>query len=103
MQTNRTSYAVYHSVHDNFYWISHFADPLFTNHLATGLIWIKLALMLSTEPVLPFDPRDYAIVIGEIFQNLKDSNGHILDAQGISLCEHLIAKFVVPYTSTEIN
>ena len=87
LQANRTLYAVYHSVHDNFYWMSEFGDPSFTHHLATGLVWIKLALILSTEPVLPFDPRDYAIVIGEIFQNLKDSSGDILEAQGISLCE----------------
>ena len=97
MQANHTLYAVYHSVHDNFYWVSHFADPTFSHHLATGLVWIKLALMLSTEPVLPFDPRDYAIVIGEIFQNLKNSSGDILDAQGISLCELLMAMIICVY------
>lgn len=90
MQTNRTSYAVYHSVHDNFYWMSMFADPSFSYHLATGLVWIKLALTLSTEPVLPFDPRDYAIAIREIFETLKDSSSDVLEEQEISLCERMI-------------
>ena len=87
MQANRTSYAVYHSVHDNFYWMSHFGDPSFSHHKATGLVWIKLSLILSTEPVLPFDSRDYAIAIGHIFQNLKDSSGELLNKQEISLGE----------------
>ena len=87
MQANRTSYAVYHSVHDNFYWMSHFGDPSFSHHKATGLVWVKLSLILSTEPVLPFDPRDYAIAIGHIFQNLKDSSGELLNKQEISLGE----------------
>ena len=77
-------------MHDNFYWMSHFADPSFSHHLATGLVWIKLAFMLSTEPVLPFDPRDYAIVIREIFENLQNSSSDILEEQGISLCERII-------------
>ena len=107
MQVNRTSYAVYHSVHDNFYWVSNFADPSFSHHLATGLVWIKLALMLSTEPVLPFDPRDYAIVIREIFQNLKDSSSAILEEQEISLCEstatYMICMLGRVYLSTEVS
>ena len=87
IQANRTAYAVYHSVHDNFYWVSHFGDPTFNHHLATGLVWIKLALILSTDPVLPFDPRDYAIAIKDIFENLKESSGDVLSGQGISLCK----------------
>ena len=89
MQVNRTAYAVYHSVHDNFYWMTHFGDPSFSHHLATGLVWIKLALIISTDPVLPFDPRDYAIAILDIFQNLKNSTGELLSQQGISLCKKL--------------
>ena len=89
VQANRTSYAVYHSVHDNFYWMSNFGDPTFSQHLAAGLIWIKLALILSTDPVLPFDPRDYAVAIEDIFQKLQNSSSDLLTEQGISLCKKL--------------
>ena len=68
--------------------MSNFGDPTFSYHLANGLIWIKLALILTTQPVLPYDPRDYAIAIQEIFQNLKDSNGDLLDQQGIPLSKN---------------
>ena len=85
LQVNRTNYAVYHSVHDNFYWMSHFCDPSFNYHLTISLIWMKLALILSTDPVLPFDPRDYAIALDEIYQNLSKERSDILYGQGISL------------------
>ena len=89
VQANRTSYGVYHSVHDNFYWMSNFGDPTFSQHLAAGLIWIKLALILSTDPILPFDPRDYAVAIEDIFHKLQNSSGDVLSEQGISLCKKL--------------
>ena len=85
MQTNDTSYAVYHSVHDNFYWMSHFGDPDFSHHLAIGLVWIKTAMLLTTTPVLPYDPRDYALTVQDIFTGVMSQYGNVLKQQGISL------------------
>ena len=77
--------------------MTHFGDPTFGYHLANGLIWIKLALMLSTNPVIPYDPRDYAIAIGEIFQGLKDVNGDVLNGQGISLCKQNTCTYLITH------
>ena len=89
LQANATDYAVYHSVHDNFYWMTHFGDPDFSHHLAIGMVWIKTAMLLTTTPVLPYDPRDYALRVTEIYNNLAKQYGSILNEQGISLGEVL--------------
>ena len=81
----RYAYQVYHSVHDNYYWMSHFGDPSFSHHLALGLVWIKVAVMLSTQPILNFDPRDYAIVVRDIYNGVEETYGQLLKDQGISL------------------
>ena len=65
--------------------MSNFADPQFTHHKALGLLWTKLALTLSNTPVLPFDPRHYAIGVHEIFENLEKEYGATLIMQGIRL------------------
>ncbi len=85
VQANRKSYDVYHSVHDNFDWISRFADPTFSYHLAMALVWSDLAIALSTTPLLPFDPRDYAGAMNRIYKNLEEEYGELLEAQNISL------------------
>jgi hypothetical protein len=44
--------------------------PSFSHHLALGLVWIKVAIMLTTQPILNFDPRDYAIVVTDIYDSM---------------------------------
>ena len=78
---------VYHSVHDNFYWMQHFGDPGFSRHLASGLVWAKTAILLATTPVLPYDPRDYAIALNRIYSGLVQQYGTVLQQQSISLGE----------------
>ena len=87
MQSNRTGYAVYHSVHDNFYWMKHFGDPDFSHHLASGLVWVKTGILLATTPVLPYDPRDYAIALTRIYDGLVQQYGTVLQQQNITLGE----------------
>lgn len=78
-------YDVYHSVHETFNWISQFADPDFSRHLAMALVWSKLAMALATTPLLPFDPRDYAGALSRIYGNLEEVYGDELAAQNITL------------------
>ncbi|KAL5481832.1 hypothetical protein EMCRGX_G022084 [Ephydatia muelleri] len=82
---NTTSYAVYHSVHDNFYWMTNFGDPSFTHHQAMGLMWFKTAILLATTPVLPYDPRDYAISLQNILASFVQQYGAVLQNQNISM------------------
>ena len=89
---SRYAYAVYHSVHDNYFWMSHFGDPTFSHHLALGLVWIKVATLLTTTPVLNFDPRDYAITVMDIYDGVEKLYGELLKQQGISLGKEAIDK-----------
>ena len=87
VQENATDYAVYHSVHDNFYWMSHFGDPDFTYHVAMGLVWMKTAVLLTTTPLLPYDPRHFGFRVTEIFGSLTEQYANTLKTQNISLSE----------------
>ncbi len=85
LQENATDYAVYHSVHDNFYWMSHFGDPGFTYHVTMGLVWMKTAILLTTTPLPPYDPRHFGLRVREIFDSLEEHYGSTLKAQNITL------------------
>ena len=100
IQVNLSSggYPVYHSVHDNFYWMTNFGDPSFTHHKALGLLWSKAAVMLMTTPVLPYDPRDYAITLEQIYNTFVSEYGKALDDQKITLGE-AIAMSIKPIAS----
>eukprot|EP00850_Spirogloea_muscicola_P007188 SM000036S13232 [mRNA] locus=s36:38575:43897:- [translate_table: standard] len=53
-------YPVYHSVYDNFHWMSNFGDPGFQRHVAVASLWGLLALRLADSDLLPFEYSDYA-------------------------------------------
>ena len=65
--------------------MSHFGDPSFNTHLTIGLVWSKIAILIATSPILPYDPRDYALVIDRIYNNLESNYGSVLKAENISL------------------
>lgn len=48
-------------------------------------MWSKTALLLATSPVLPYDPRDYAIALQNIFDSFVQQYGGVLQSQNISL------------------
>jgi len=85
IQENSTDYAVYHSVHDNFYWMTHFGDPDFSSHLTVALVWTKTAFLLSTTQLLPYDPRYFGIRVSEIFNDLVVKYYDQLKKKNISL------------------
>ena len=78
-------YAVYHSVHDNFNWMSSFGDPLFTYHRAVATMWITAALMLTTTPLPPLDPSHYSYLLVEEATSLNQQYGQLLSSHGVSL------------------
>eukprot|EP00731_Ephydatia_muelleri_P003672 Em0001g3672a len=97
---NMTGYAVYHSVHDNFYWMTNFGDPSFAHHQALGLVWSKAAILLATSPVLPYDPRDYAISLQNLFNTFVQLYGPTLQDQNITL--NYIAEELDQFVMTSI-
>ena len=53
-------YGVYHSMYDNYYWMTHFGDPGFRYMTAMGEVWGRMALRLANAEVYPFDFALYA-------------------------------------------
>lgn len=53
-------YGVYHSMYDDYYWMSHFGDPgmLYTATLAR--IWAHMVIELASNPLLPLDYETHA-------------------------------------------
>ena len=76
---------MYHSVHDNFFFEANLTDSSFSYHTTVGLVWAKVAVMIATSAVVPFDPRDYSSALSNILSGLKEQYGADLSSQNISL------------------
>lgn len=53
-------YGVYHSVYDNYYWMTHFGDPGFRYMTTMAEVWGRMTLRLANAEVLPHDFVTYA-------------------------------------------
>ncbi len=53
-------YGVYHSVYDNYYWMTHFGDPGMLYTAALAKIWAHMIIDLACGTVLPLDFESYA-------------------------------------------
>lgn len=53
-------YGVYHSVYDNYYWMTHFGDPGMKYTATLAKIWAHMIIDLACRPVLPLDFETYA-------------------------------------------
>ena len=97
MQGNLSSSPVYHSIHDNFFFEANLTDPAFASHTAVGLVWGKVALMLVTSPVVPFDPRDYYAALADIFSGLEKQYGTDLSQHNLTLSEYTVSVHTYVY------
>ncbi|MBN2409051.1 MAG: M28 family metallopeptidase [Candidatus Aminicenantes bacterium] len=48
-------YGVYHSIYDDYYWMTHFGDPGMKYTAALAKIWAHMVIDLGCLPVLPLD------------------------------------------------
>ncbi len=53
-------YGVYHSIYDNYNWMTRFGDPGFRYMTTMADIWGRMALRLANADVLPYDFVGYA-------------------------------------------
>jgi len=60
---NADDYPVYHSVSDDFMWMSEQGDPGFHRHVAVTQVWGAVALTLAEARDLPLNYADYAAVL----------------------------------------
>ncbi|XP_060159956.1 glutamate carboxypeptidase 2 isoform X2 [Globicephala melas] len=62
--TNKfSSYPLYHSVYETYELVEKFYDPAFKYHLAVAQVRGGIVFELANSIVLPFDCRDYAVVL----------------------------------------
>ena len=63
-------YGVYHSVYDDFEWMSRFGDPTFGYHATMAKLWGILALRFADADVVPLDyslyPREIAVYLRDL-------------------------------------
>ncbi|KAK1437569.1 hypothetical protein QVD17_03363 [Tagetes erecta] len=64
-------YPVYHSMYDDFVWMSKFGDPLFRRHVAAASIWGLVALQLADEEILPFNYTSYVYELQKSAEELE--------------------------------
>lgn len=96
-QQNSTPYAVYHSVHDNFYWMSHFGDPSFTRHRATATVWITAALLLTTMPLPPIDVSHYSYLLSGKATEIDIEYRQMLLDHGVSIGNNVMTLAIAMY------
>ena len=89
LSSDRETIAImlYHSVHDNFDWMSKFGDPDFTRHRTTAAVWATAALLLTTRPLPLFDVTYYSDWAEAAAENVKKIHSVVLKEKGISLSE----------------
>jgi N-acetylated-alpha-linked acidic dipeptidase len=64
-------YGVYHSVYDNFFWMSHFGDPEFLYHQAAARFYGLLGMRLATAKVVPLRFSNYGSALMEDLDALR--------------------------------
>ena len=57
-------HGVYHSIYDDYYWMTHFGDPGFRYMTTMAEVWGRMALRLANAEVLPYDFSTYANRVG---------------------------------------
>jgi N-acetylated-alpha-linked acidic dipeptidase len=64
-------YGVYHSVYDDFFWMSHFGDPSFVYHQAAARFYGLMAMRLSSADIVPLRFSSYARTLQEELDALR--------------------------------
>src|SRR5439155_13940835 len=66
-------YGVYHSVLDDYFWMSRLGDPGFKYHTAMVRVWGLLAYRLADADILPFEEAPYAADVAAYLGDLERS------------------------------
>lgn len=64
-------YGVYHSLYDDFEWMSRFGDPTFNYHATMARLWGVLALRFADADVIPLDYSFYPREVAAYLRDLK--------------------------------
>jgi N-acetylated-alpha-linked acidic dipeptidase len=64
-------YGVYHSVYDNFFWMSHFGDPGFVYHQAAARFFGLLAIRAASARVVPLRFSNYGSALTDDLDQIR--------------------------------
>jgi len=64
-------YGVYHSLYDDFAWMSRFGDPTFRYHATMARLWGVLTLRFADADIVPFNYSLYPVEIAGYLRELK--------------------------------
>ena len=79
------SYPVYHTIHDNFRWMTKFVDPDFKYHTIVTKIWTQYTLLLLDSVILPYNLSRYCEDLAKYIEQFEENYQELLDMKGISL------------------
>ena len=68
-------YGVYHSMYDNYHWMTRFGDPGFRYMTTMADVWGRMALRLANAEVYPFDFALYASRVNGFLDDLAKVPG----------------------------
>jgi N-acetylated-alpha-linked acidic dipeptidase len=68
-------YGVYHSIYDDYYWMTRFGDPGFRYMTAMADVWGRMALRLANAEAYPFDFGLYADRVSGFIDDLAKVPG----------------------------
>jgi N-acetylated-alpha-linked acidic dipeptidase len=70
---------IYHSIYDDFYWYTHFADTTFVYGRALAQTGASMMMRLGDADLLPFDFSDFAETMQTYVKELKDLSKKMQD------------------------
>jgi len=76
-------YGVYHSVLDNYFWMSRFGDPGFAYHTAMVRVWGLLAYRVANADILPFEESPYPSDVMGYLDDIEKGAGTLVDVSDL--------------------
>lgn len=84
-------YPVYHTIHDNFEWLTKFVDPDFRYHTAIAKVLTQMTLSFADSTLLPFNFIRYS---SNMYRRVKLME-HVAGKQGVNhICDYSMLKKV---------
>lgn len=74
----------YHTLYDNFDWMSRFVDPTFKYHLTLGKLWLMHTLILADSAIIPLDIKTYCEQLQKNFFELEKKYASLFRQYNIS-------------------
>lgn len=68
-----SSNPLYHTVHDNFWWMSNLIDPKFKYHQVTTRVLTQITMTLADAVILPFNVTHYSVNLKEYTVRIKNN------------------------------